>query len=408
MKGDLNFKPKIIFVISAIFYLLIGLLSGFFGWRNSDTGWIASVASLLTLDPYSSYRLIGVAPPLGAGFVFPPLLLFIVSPFIILGRQFGWTNEFTAKIYGLPLFLVDIFNIYLIMKIILYYRPKIPPSNLNFIILVLFFSGYFLFTSAFMGHPETLVVLFSILGINSLLKKKFYKCGIFFGLSLLAKQSAIFIIIPVLFYLLIQERDYRYLLKVLGATVGAFLLPILPFFITHPVNTWYGIMGFSQKLIIWGPNFWWFIGVLSRNSWERKSIEQFLITVANPFLFGLVILMSVIILLQKKIDIKNPNFFGFISASLLLFAIFSKYLSFHHFLPGFVFIMIWDTLRSKVGFPVFGVTYAFLLFTANFIGNPFWQPLVLIINILGFIYIWYSICGVKLCLKFSSSNIKLP
>lgn len=393
MRSDYS---KIVFGISAVTYFLIGLFSGFFGWRNSDTEWLVAVASyLFTFDPYSYYRLIGIAPPLGAGYIFTPLLLFLISPFIALGHQVGWTNEFIARIYQLPLFLVDIFNIYLIIQLINYYRPKIPKSNINMIILVLFFSGFFLFTTGYMGHPETLVIFFSLLAIKSLRQKQYIKGGIFFGLALFTKQSSVFILIPIFFCLYLKQGGLQRLFKFLMATITTFLLLMAPFLITHSANTWYGVAGVTQSLIIWGPNIWWFIDAFSRIILHLSWVNQLLVKIANPVLLGLTILSSLIFLRHKKIKIGDPSLFGLISISFFLVNIFSKYLSFHHFLPGFVFVMIWDSIRRKEGFPIFGVTYAFILFVANFIGNPLWQLFILIINVWGFIYVWSSLWGAK-------------
>lgn len=396
VKGVWILEPKTIFLTSAVFYFLIGLVSGLLGWRSLDCNWLVGIAyHLFTLDPYSHDRLISVAPPLGLGFGFTPLLLFLIAPFIILGKQFGWTGHFIAKIYGLPLLLIDILNIYLIIKIISQYRPRISKSNLNLIILILFFSGYFLFASGSMGHPETLVLFFSLLGIRVLRDKKHLISGILFGLALSAKQSAAFIIIPIFFYLLFQKNGFRPAFKFGAGSIAIFLLIVMPFFIAHPAETWYGIFGANQRLVIRGPNIWWFIEAFSRRILNLGWVNQFLIRIANPVLFGLTTLLSIILTSRKKIKIEDPSLFGLISASLLSSSILAKWLSFHHFLLGFAFVIIWDTIRSKEGFPAFGVTYAFLLLAATFSGNPLWQLMVLLINIGAFVYLCYSLAAIR-------------
>lgn len=389
-------QPKTVFLTAALFYLLIAFASGFLGWRNPDCGWIVAVASrLFTLDPYSHYRLISIAPPLGQGFSSPPLLLFLIAPFIILGQNFGWTNDFMAKIYQAPLHLIDILNIYLIIKIAREYRPRISKLNLNLTILILFFSGYFLFASGFMGHPETLVLLFSLLGIKFLRYKKLLLSGIFFGLALLAKQAAIFILIPIFFYLLFAKDGFRHALRFGVGVAFAFLLVISPLFIANPADTWYGIVEGNRRLIIRGPNIWWLIESFSRRILNLSGASQVLIKIANPILFGVIILLSIIFLSRKKFKIEDSSLFGLISASLLLSSIFAKWVSFHHFLLPVVFIILWDTIRSREGFPAFGVSYAFALLAANFIGNPFWQLMILVINMGAFAYLSYSLVLLK-------------
>lgn len=55
-------------------------------------------------------------------------------------------------------------------------------------------------------------------------------------------------------------------------------------------------------------------------------------------------------------------------------------------LTGFVFFLIWDSLRRR-GFPIAAVSYAFLLLVAYFFGNPLWQLWVLIINVAAWGYV---------------------
>lgn len=100
MKNKINWYswPKNVFLIAAFLYFSLGLISGLWGWRNPDCEWLTKIGCyLFTLDPYSHHLLISIAPPLGQGIGFPPLLLFLIAPFIILGRNFGWTTDFIAK-----------------------------------------------------------------------------------------------------------------------------------------------------------------------------------------------------------------------------------------------------------------------------------------------------------------------
>ncbi|MDP3998517.1 MAG: hypothetical protein Q8P89_02780, partial [bacterium] len=180
------------------------------------------------------------------------------------------------------------------------------------------------------------------------------------------------------------QRSFKFLI----AAIATFLLLMAPFFITHPANTWYGIVGFSQYLILRGPNIWWLIDAFSRIILNVDWVNQLLIKIANAALLIVAIFVSITLLKRKKVKFDDQGLFGLISITLLLFNIFSKWISFHHFLLSFVFVILWDTLRTKEGFPVFGVTYAFSLVVASFIGNPLWQLWVLGINILAFVYLF--------------------
>lgn len=367
-------KPKTIFIASAALYFLIGSLSIFSGWGlYTDSGWVVGIsAELFTSGLYKAWRLIDIAPPSGLGLGWTPLLPSLIYPLTILGKQFSWSYGFIAEIYRVLLLGVDIINIYLIVQLVSRRRSKISDLNLCLIILVLFFSGYFLFASGFVGHPETLVLLFSLLGLKPLRQQRFLTSGFFFGLALSAKQSALVILIPVFFVLFFQKNGVWPIFKFLTGTIATFLLILFPFLITHPQDVWYGIVEANMARIIRGPNIWWLTEIPFRRFWHLDEVIFALRRIANLVLLASLILLSVISS-RKKVKFDELNLFGLIAAASLLFNILNKWVSFQHFLLSFVFVFIWDSLRNREGFPVFGTTYAFLLVVANFLGNPLWQ-----------------------------------
>lgn len=380
---------KNVFFISALLYLLIGLATILLGWKGSDKDWIVSASvNFFSFNAYAPiYRVISLAPPLGMGVVYPPLLLLLVNMVINVGGWLGWTIEFVANMYSLLLFLADIFNVYLIISFFKQNNQKIYQKNINLVILTLFFSGYFLYTSGFMGHPETLVILFALLGIKFLRKKAFFLCGIFFGLAFISKQATLFIFAPVFFYLIFQKRKLRNIITVMSGILVVSLPMLLPFFIAHPFEVWYGIVGFNQPLIIRGPNIWWFTeAVLNRGS-HLSWVGNYLKIIANPLLIILVSWLMAFFIKRNKIKPESPNFFGLIVLSLLTYHIFAKYIAFYNFLPAFVFVMIWDTVRNKDYFPSVGIVYAFVVFGVNFIDFPLRDLATLLANLALFFYL---------------------
>lgn len=388
---------RIVFSLSAL-YLLLGLAAILLGWKNADKDWVVSAAlnffSLNVYDPM--YRVVSLAPPLGMGVVFPPLMLLLVNMVINVGGWFGWTKEFVANIYSLPLFLVDILNVFLIISFFKQKGLKINQKNIHLVILTLFFSGYFLYTSGFMGHPETLIILFALLGIKFFRKKAIFLGGIFFGLAFLAKQTTFFIFAPVFFYLIFHKRSFVNIIKLTNGILVVSLPMLLPFFIAHPFETWYGLVGFNQPLIIRGPNIWWFMEAIFIKVLHLNWISSYLTIIANPILLILVICLAVFFIKRHQIKLKSPNFFGLIALSLLTYNIFGKYIAFYNFLPTFVFIMIWDTLSSKGHFPAVGIVYAFLVLSVNFINFPLRDLATLLVNIALFFYLIHYLVSDKL------------
>ncbi len=139
---------------------------------------------------------------------------------------------------------------------------------------------------------------------------------------------------------------------------------------------------------------WWFIKAVFVKKLHFESIEPILIGFANYVLFALVVLLSTFYIFLKK-KVKNTQIIGIIALLLITYNVFSKYSSFHQFLPAFVFFVIWDTIRSKEYFPVIAFTYAFLLFSAGFLDNPLWELLMLVVNIIFFIYLLIALNGRK-------------
>lgn len=384
------------FFIFSIIYLLIGVGSGFVGWRSGDCEWIRETAGhIFDLEPYSHNYLINIAPPNGIGYGYPPLLLFVISPFITIGDFFGWTSQFITRNYNILLFLVDIANIYLIVSFIKANKPKILEKDLQSISVILFFSGFFLYTSGFSCHPETLVIFCSFLGLHFLRKENFIMSGMLFGLAFSSKQVAVFIIIPVLFYLLFNQKSKLAILKFLLSILLTILFLILPFLVHDFHTTIYGIFGYTSDLIIRGPNFWWFILTLQKILHFQVISIEMLRANANFVLLGMTCISSFILLFRRKTEISESYFYGVILLSLFTYSVFAKWLSFHQFLIVFVYFIIWDTLRNKGNFPAIGVAYAFILFAANFTNSAIWQLEIFLINLIFYIYIVRSLLREK-------------
>ncbi len=226
---------------------MTGILSGLLGWKGYDCAWIAHIASdLPNLDIYSHNILIHLAPPRGIGFIFPPTLLFLVYPFVYLGQVFSWSEEFVSRVFSIPLFLFDIANVFLVVKIIID-NKKIKDVYINSIILILFFSGYFLYTTGYDCHPETLVIFFSLIGINLFFKRKIFLSSILLGLALSSKQIAVFIILPLLFYLIKRKTKFKIIVLFIAGIALSFISIILPFLINNFDDTYYGIYGFASN-----------------------------------------------------------------------------------------------------------------------------------------------------------------
>ena len=266
-------------------------------------------------------------------------------------------------------------------------NPKIKKEYAYALIPVLFFSGYFLYASGFSCHPETLVVFFSLIGLDLLFKRRYFVSSLLFGLAFSSKQVAIFIILPVIFYILRTNVHLRVLFSFMGGVICTFLLIMLPFVIKNPYDTYYGILGFSKTIFIEGPNIWWLTQAIIVKILGFEQMKDLLTENANYILFGNIVLFLYLFFSLKKTKITITDLFNIIVLLFFTYNIFSKRTSgFHQYLPAFVFFLIWDAIRSKQSFPLAGFMYTLFLFSAQFLQTPLWQLLVLIVHIFFFIY----------------------
>lgn len=369
-----NYKNIIIF--SAALYLILGTLSNLLGWKAEDANWnIQAAKRVAVFDTYSEFRLKSVAPPDGAPIGYTPFLL-IVTYFFVLAGVPGY--------YTIFLFLADILNVLLISDFIL----RINPSNKKFIpaiSLILFFSGFFLYSSGFIGHPETLVIAFSLMSLRFLfIKKKTAVAGILAGFALASKQSAIFFLIPLLTYLLLIKKDRKEAAKFALGTLASFSLIILPFLLNNFQSTVYGLYGYTNNLIIRGPNLWWFVDSFLSKVLKINGGPLFF-KIANIFVVLISVALSVYMVTNRK-NLDLSKFFGLIALNFFVYTIFGKWTSFHYFLLNFAFLLLWEATRKK-GFPYIWLAYSLLITSANFIGNPLWQFETLAINIFTALYL---------------------
>ncbi len=380
---------RLMFLVCAIFYVLIGVSSNYFGWVSEDARWNVEAAKLLPSHEFyaEAYRLSQAAPPYGAPIGYPPLLLYITYPFVLLGETFGYQTQEIARWYIGSLYVVDCLVIYLVLNLVRKLNPFLSVSYFVSIMLILFFSGFFWYTTGFIGHPEILVLLFSLLAIGELVKKiriNFVKIGIWLGLLLGAKQTAIFIEIPILLYIWYRYKFSTVLLTSI-TTSFIFLLILLPLLVTNFPDTIYGVYGYTKYLIIQGPNWWWFADAILKKVFGIFTGLTFTIPWINYITISGSVIMTVLFLRAKK-TLNLTLLLGLLVLNWLWFCIAGKWVSFHYFSIGMIFLLLWESANER-DFPMVWVSYTAVLLAANFSLLPVWQPLILLVNTTYFIYI---------------------
>ncbi len=98
-------------ILIGISYVAIGMLSRFYGYHQEDAAWFVHVTDRI-LD--GSFALYGgraqpwAAPPQGMAFTYPPLMPFLLVPFVLLGRAFDLSARNIEVLVGLPWLVCDV------------------------------------------------------------------------------------------------------------------------------------------------------------------------------------------------------------------------------------------------------------------------------------------------------------
>lgn len=388
-----------IFIILNLVFVIIGFGSNLLGWISDDAKWNTGAALRLpTLDPYApDTRLVDVAPPLGSPIGYPPLLLLLTYPLLYLEKEFDLDVYQGTVFYKIWLYLADAASVWLIVLMLMKYYPRIKTQQLAVIIFWLLFSGPMFYATFYIGHAEPLVLFFtlaSIYTITSIVNNRtgvfnIIKSALFLGLSLASKLSAVFIIIPVIYYLLLHNLKLKQIIIFLLTIFLVFMALLGPFLINNYENVYYGVFGFVDKLIIQGPNLWWLIFSLMKNFTNANFLHGTLINIANPILM-IVMLFSVLFAFTRKTPDKILKLLTALCLSVFTYSIWGKWTSYHFFLLNMVFLLLWEIRRFKTGAPIYWQIYTLSVTVFTFIGTPMWQLIILLINGFYFVFIFWD------------------
>lgn len=384
---------KIIFTGFAAAYLLLGVLALQFGWVSGDSVWNVAVTTRLpSFDVYSHY-LNPINTPMteftgSASVHYPPLILFLIYPFVVLGGFLGWDITQIGKVYPVVLLVIDVVTIHTLLFVIAWLNPRLKRDYLIAISAILFFSGYFFFSSAHEGRPENLVIFFYLSGLYQLIqKRRVGVAGLLFGGALLAKQSALFLIVPILLYLVFAKKRLREMLAVSFLSLVVFGLLLSPFLVHDFTNTWNGVIGFSVRHAVVGPNLWWLFISIADKVFHLPQTIYFAIQWSQRVLFLVLCIISALLIARKKVR-NEHHLLSLTLLFVLSFYLFASATIFHYFLLIFITLLLWETSRRTNKFPHIWLVYTLLLFAFNFMQIPVWQLLTVLLNLGMFVFIW--------------------
>ncbi|MDP2649593.1 MAG: glycosyltransferase family 39 protein [bacterium] len=294
-------KSKLLLPLILLSHLILLLNLRFTAWPE------------MTLWPYLLDR--GLTAYRDIVIVYPPVSIMLLA---FLGKLFG-QSLFSLQIYTWFLVLSTDILVYLIGKKVIGKNSTAQIALLFYIPWQLFFDGNGLWFDLLLAPLSLLVFYF-------LWEKKYFWTGIFFGLSLLIKQTAFWFLIPIFFTFWIN-KNFK-LKPLLNFSLGIVVLVILS--LLYLIK-----LGILPEFYQWAINFGLFY-------LPRQPGQVLLPTFKNigamsvPYGF---LLIGIWFLLKRKLKEKNLllvlmvwSIFGFMGA-------FSRW-EYFHFQPSLPFLAI--------------------------------------------------------------------
>lgn len=282
--GASSLIPALCFiVIFSVFYVLHGIAklpgtdeinidyyAGYLVSHGVNPYVSANMQSVFTFMHFPEYL---ATPLLNGGLVtsfsYPALIAIVFSP---------------ASLLHLSIIAVPLTFTMFTFLILFYVSRRQRVDNVTLSLILIAFSAYYSYL-AIGGVVDSVWVFFGILAF--LTRNKPSYSGIFYGLSLAAKQVPI-VILPFFLYLIFREnrRSMRAVLSFLVLSAASFLLVNIPFILTSPgdwVSSMLSVMNSQLIGVGFGPSALDFVGYvhISRSffTFSMLAITAFLVFV---------------------------------------------------------------------------------------------------------------------------------
>ncbi|MFX1518789.1 MAG: glycosyltransferase 87 family protein [Promethearchaeota archaeon] len=257
-------------------YLLVTILGvairaviGYYFYHPLDVPIFISAAKRLIddnnpLDIYETKIKIGAQE---FPFAQPPLVAFLILPLVLLADGTKWIY-LAIKI---PSIIADIICANL-LKGHFINRGK---ENYAFrAYLYWLFNPITIFTTAYEGHYEAVLIMFFLLALRNNTDK--WKRGIYLGFAFLVKLQA-FIFLPPLIINSKFVNDLKGRFKILSIGLGIFILLCLPFLIADPENVIYSFFLHHAGKAPFSLTWWVFLLRFSDHYWKPGPLHNFVI-----------------------------------------------------------------------------------------------------------------------------------
>jgi hypothetical protein len=365
--SDKHSQERLLFLGICWLYLVIALLWRMYYSSLLDTDGYLTAAERILDGSLMIYR--------GKDGHFP-LFAITISPFVWLAHHVPLFDA--ANFIGLVPIIFDLLCIHEFRRVIEENAQQIDRNTRLAVYTALLFNPAVFYGSAEMGHPESMMAYFILLGIR--LKDSPFKSGVAFGLAQLSEHVAIFAIVSFFIYL-VATKDFRHWVIFGIVSVGVFSFIFLPFLFADPSRTLDKVLWNQMEIKLIGTNLWTtLISVFG----EHDFIGRFGIRYSSILMLVLSALIPGVALFLAK----RPDVYGMVLSSVSLQLIFAISLAPYHPVRTLFLLFCWDVLRQKAGFPYVALMYSFgLALLQSLPAYGLIQTLRLILSIGAVIYV---------------------
>jgi hypothetical protein len=184
------------------------------------------------------------------------------------------------------------------------------------------------------GHIEHPLMLFLMLaGVRSLMLRRTNRAGLFLGLALLTRSSAILYLLP-LTLLLLFSRKWWEAVRLAGVALATLALGLLPFALADRMDLVYSLLTFHGGLPVGGGSIWGlFLGTPLANLGFRYD---------SVFVLGSSLILSVALLVWRpSLRVGSADVYALLAVSSLCFPLFLKTLWPYYYLDAYMLLALW-------------------------------------------------------------------
>jgi hypothetical protein len=186
------------------------------------------------------------------------------------------------------------------------------------------------------GHIEHPLMLFLVLaGVRSLMLRRLNRAGIFIGLALLTRSSAVLYLIPLTLLLLAERnwKNWKETLRFSGTALLTLALGLLPFALADRRDLVYSLLTFHGLLPVGGGSVWGLtLGTPLASLGNQHDSE---------FVLGASVILSVLLIWRPRMRLGSPEVYALLAVSGLCFPLFLKTLWPYYYLDAYMFLAVW-------------------------------------------------------------------